>query len=79
MDLRLSTDAGRYLCDFIFYTGLLEYWKRGGDRSVGGGDAPVTFLHVPTGTEEREIEKGRMVAEGLIRALVESKFPAGGE
>lgn len=30
-----STDAGRYLCDFIYYT------------SLHCGDAPVMFVHVP--------------------------------
>ena len=30
-----SSDAGRYLCDFIYYTSLFH------------GDAPVIFVHVP--------------------------------
>ncbi|MCJ1281726.1 hypothetical protein MMC26_001048 [Xylographa opegraphella] len=65
LPLRLSTDAGHYLCEFIYYTGLLEYWRR--DRK---GEMPVLFLHVPKGVEVEDVDRGRRVAEGLIQAVV---------
>ena len=75
-DVRLSDDAGRYLCDFVFYTGLVEYWRR---RKEGedGEDAPVVFLHVPGETEDKNIRSGVRVAEGLIKALVETRWGRG--
>ncbi|MCJ1393981.1 hypothetical protein MMC18_006858 [Xylographa bjoerkii] len=67
LPLRLSTDAGHYLCEFIYYTGLVEYWRR--DPK---GERPVLFLHVPKGVEAEDVDKGRRVAEGLIQAVVGS-------
>lgn len=67
MDVRPSGDAGRYLCDFIYYTSLVEYWRR--DL---GMVAPVMFLHVPGRVEDLDIEMGRKVAMGLIGAMVGS-------
>ncbi|MCJ1295183.1 hypothetical protein MMC34_006745 [Xylographa carneopallida] len=65
--LRLSTDAGHYLCEFIYYTGLVEYWRRDPE-----GERPVLFLHVPKGLEAEDIDRGRKVAEALIQAVVGS-------
>ncbi|KAL8784601.1 MAG: hypothetical protein Q9213_003856 [Squamulea squamosa] len=67
VDVRPSSDAGRYLCDFIYYTSLVEYW-----RKDPKGMAPVMFLHVPGGTKDFDIEMGRKVALGLIGAMVSS-------
>ena len=71
-DVRPSSDAGYFLCDFIYYTGLLEYWKR--DPT---GDRPVVFLHVPGGHAKKDIEKGTKVAEALLKALVGSHVVRG--
>ncbi|KAI9876925.1 MAG: hypothetical protein M1830_005281 [Pleopsidium flavum] len=65
-DVRLSDDAGRYLCDFTYYTSLLEFWRRGPE-----GERPVVFLHVPGGFAEEDLVRGREVVVALIRALVE--------
>lgn len=59
-DLRLSSDAGRFLCDHIYYTSLAHLWREGRTRSV-------LFLHVPADTNAEGIEKGRRVLLGLIR------------
>ncbi|MCJ1436893.1 hypothetical protein MMC27_006275 [Xylographa pallens] len=67
LPLRLSTDAGHYLCEFIYYTGLVEYWRRDPE-----GERPVLFLHVPKGVEAEDVDRGRRVAEGLIQAVVGS-------
>lgn len=64
-DVRVSDDAGRYLCDFIYYSSLVEAW---GEEK----DMKVLFLHVPGDTDEAAVERGRRVAVGLIRAMVES-------
>ncbi|KAI4116406.1 MAG: hypothetical protein LQ345_003173 [Seirophora villosa] len=67
VDVRPSNDAGRYLCDFTYYTSLVEYWRRD-----PGGKAPAMFLHVPGKIEDLDIETGRKVALGLIGAMVGS-------
>jgi hypothetical protein len=64
-DIRPSSDAGHYLCDFTYYTSLVEYWRRNPE-----GERPVMFFHVPGGAEEKDVERGRRVALGLIAALV---------
>lgn len=64
-DLRPSDDPGRYLCDFIYYTSMVEYWRRDHE-----GRRPVMFLHVPAGNTEEDLERGRKVVMGLIEALV---------
>ncbi|KAL8757744.1 MAG: hypothetical protein Q9199_001997 [Rusavskia elegans] len=67
VDVRPSSDAGRYLCDFIYYTSLVEYWRKDPKAM-----APVMFLHVPGKSEDYDIEIGRKVALGLIGAMVAS-------
>ena len=67
-DLRPSDDPGRYLCDFVYYTSMVEYWRR--DHKSA---RPVMFLHVPDGTTDRDLARGKKVALGLIEALIASK------
>ncbi|KKZ67847.1 hypothetical protein EMCG_06476 [[Emmonsia] crescens] len=62
-DMRLSEDAGRYLCEFIFYTSLAHAYRERRNRSV-------VFLHVPGRTDDEGIQIGREVAVGLVRCLV---------
>ena len=69
LDLRPSNNAGHYLCDFTYYACMLEYWRR-----QPRGPRPCMFLHVPSGLEEKDIERGREVALGLIYALVASEM-----
>ncbi|PYI11393.1 peptidase C15, pyroglutamyl peptidase I-like protein [Aspergillus sclerotiicarbonarius CBS 121057] len=64
-DARISTDAGRYLCEFIFYTSLAQAYHGGHDRNV-------SFLHVPATCLDEDIELGKEVAIALIKALVTS-------
>ena len=66
IDVRPSGDAGRYLCDFIYYSSLAELWKRDEERRV-------VFLHVPVESDELSIARGREVLIELIRALVQSR------
>ena len=69
VDLRPSNNAGHYLCDFIYYASMLEYWRR-----EPRGQRPCMFLHVPSGLEEEDIRRGREAALGLITALVASEM-----
>ena len=41
------------------------------------GERPVVFLHVPSLPTEPQVEQGRQVALGLIRALVASREKLG--
>ncbi|KAJ9194575.1 hypothetical protein DTO164E3_7242 [Paecilomyces variotii] len=62
-DIRISHDAGRYLCEFIFYTSLAQALQEGRDRSV-------VFFHVPSWHDEANIKVGTETAVALIKALV---------
>ncbi|OCK76180.1 peptidase C15, pyroglutamyl peptidase I-like protein, partial [Lepidopterella palustris CBS 459.81] len=66
-DVRLSEDAGNFMCGFIYYNSLAHFYKK-----ANGGERPVMFLHVPNLPTEEDIKSGREVACALIRALVES-------
>ncbi|KAK7421914.1 hypothetical protein QQX98_001908 [Neonectria punicea] len=66
MDLRISEDAGRYLCDFIYYSSLAELWKQDRPRKV-------VFFHVPADASHTSIAQGRELAVNLIRSIVESE------
>ena len=65
--VRMSGDAGRFLCDFVFFESLSVRWKEGRDR-VG----KVCFLHVPGETDEGSVLRGVRVAEAAIRSVVGS-------
>ncbi|KAL3478080.1 hypothetical protein BJX99DRAFT_114393 [Aspergillus californicus] len=62
-DIRISEDAGRYLCEFIFYTSLSFAYKEGQDRNI-------VFFHVPSSCRDQDLETGTRVAVGLIKAIV---------
>ena len=42
--VKLSLDAGRYLCDFIYYCSLASSWKC---QQQYGNCTKVLFLHCP--------------------------------
>ncbi len=80
LDLRISVDAGRYLCDFMYFSSLAHLFRR--NQAAGGQDARfrrrrVVFLHVPSAATPERIEVGRALAVELIRALVEAELVAG--
>jgi pyroglutamyl-peptidase len=64
-DVRVSEDAGRYLCDFIYFSSLAYLTKKKEEKRV-------VFLHVPVETEERHIAMGIEATIELIRAIVQS-------
>ncbi|KAK4157804.1 Pyroglutamyl-peptidase 1 [Chaetomidium leptoderma] len=67
LDLRISEDAGHYMCDFIYFSSLAHLYKAGEERKV-------LFLHVPSDASERSIEVGRELVLQLVRAMVESEM-----
>lgn len=68
-DLRISDDAGRYLCDFIYYSSLATCYKQNKPRKV-------LFFHVPADPTEGMIKQGHELAVNLVRAIVESEVAA---
>ncbi|KAI1328285.1 putative pyroglutamyl peptidase type I [Xylariaceae sp. FL0255] len=66
-NLRVSEDAGRYLCDFIYMSSLAHLWKQQRRRNV-------VFLHVPLHSDEQSITRGVELVLNLIRSLVESEL-----
>lgn len=72
--VRLSRDAGKFLCEFILYTSLAYRTvdARRGDEAALEKTGKAAFLHVPGGIDEDSILRGRNVAEAAIRAFVGS-------
>ncbi|KAK0729103.1 hypothetical protein B0T21DRAFT_403055 [Apiosordaria backusii] len=69
-DLRISEDAGHYLCDFIYYSSLAHLTCSGEERKV-------VFLHVPSEASAAWVKVGRELCLGLVRAMVESEVVRG--
>ena len=65
-DLRISEDAGRYMCEFIYYSSLAHRLKQQKPRKV-------VFLHVPSDASAKSVAQGRELMINLIRAIVESE------
>ncbi|KAL5447866.1 hypothetical protein PMIN07_001862 [Paraphaeosphaeria minitans] len=71
-DVRISPDAGNFMCGFIYYNSLAQYYEKKED------ERPVAFLHVPDlSHNEEKLATGREVAVALIKALVESRRQVG--
>jgi pyroglutamyl-peptidase len=66
-DVRRTDDVGHYVCGFIYYLSLEQFWKKGEEE-----DRPVLFMHVPPLPQSEDIKKGVDVAVGLIQAVAES-------
>lgn len=74
--VKLSRDAGRFLCEFILMCSLIYRYKQhqytpitsDSDSKLG----KVAFLHVPNGTEPADVARGAMIAESAIRSFVAS-------
>ncbi|CAG8709300.1 15826_t:CDS:2, partial [Acaulospora colombiana] len=63
MPIEPSDDAGRFLCDFIYYSSLREALARYGPQGAGR----VLFVHVPP---DGTIEEGVQVLKAVIKSLV---------
>ncbi|KAK0108543.1 hypothetical protein ONS95_003344 [Cadophora gregata] len=64
-DVRISEDAGRYLCDFIYFSSMAYLTQKEEERRV-------VFLHVPVNADEVAIENGVEITIELIRAMIQS-------
>jgi pyrrolidone-carboxylate peptidase len=62
-DVRISDDAGRYLCEFIFYSSLALAYEQRQPQSV-------VFLHIPSATDDASLELGTEAAVALIKTAV---------
>lgn len=64
-DIRISEDAGRYLCDYIYYSSLAQLLRKGEEKRV-------VFLHLPRDADDASVQAGVEITLELIRALVQS-------
>ena len=69
--VRTSTDAGKFLCEFVLYESLALRAVEDAEMQTGK-KGKVAFLHVPGPVDRESIARGVKVAEAAIRALVES-------
>lgn len=69
IDVRISTDAGRYLCEYIYYASLAHCNVKSAVRGKEP-QANVLFLHVPGDADQAAVEKGVHVTVELIKAAV---------
>ncbi|KAH8179976.1 pyroglutamyl peptidase domain-containing protein [Sarocladium implicatum] len=72
--LRISEDAGHFLCDFIYYSSLSHLYAH-----HPGKPRKVLFMHVPADANEQTIPRGVEMALGLIRSIAESEVAASEE
>jgi pyroglutamyl-peptidase len=71
-DVRISHDAGNFLCGFIYYNSLAHF------HAISEKERPVAFMHVPDLSDsEEKMREGRNVTIELIKALVESRRERG--
>lgn len=70
-DLGISEDAGRFLCDFIYYSSLSHVHAH-----HPGRPRKVLFLHVPAGASDEAVVRGRELALTLIRSIAEGEVAA---
>ncbi|KAF4580990.1 Peptidase C15, pyroglutamyl peptidase I-like protein [Ophiocordyceps camponoti-floridani] len=64
MDLRISDDAGRFLCEYIYHASLAHLLRNHRPRNV-------LFLHVPCHAAERYVKQGTELAVALVRAVAD--------
>ncbi|KAI1399969.1 peptidase [Hypoxylon fuscum] len=62
--LKISDDAGHYLCDFIYFSSLAHLHKQQRPKKV-------VFFHVPLHPDEESISRGKELALQLIRSIAE--------
>ncbi|KAI9727292.1 MAG: hypothetical protein M1828_006911 [Chrysothrix sp. TS-e1954] len=72
-DVRISTDAGGYLCEYLYYASLAYFRHKGNDQKPWHEKTNISFLHVPDSLEAEHLAEGKSVAMALIHALVDSR------
>ncbi|CUS13842.1 unnamed protein product [Tuber aestivum] len=75
LPIKVSDDAGRFLCEFIYYTSLKAACEKEGNGKLKS--EKVLFMHVPPLAEPFGVETGRKVlievAKGMVKAGEERK------
>lgn len=62
VEFGISSDAGRYLCDFIYYTSLYV------------NSAPVLFIHVPELGKPYTVQQLARALKNIIEVLIEDIY-----
>ncbi|KAI1375526.1 peptidase [Hypoxylon crocopeplum] len=70
LNLRMSEDAGHYLCDFIYFSSLAHLYKQQRPKKV-------IFFHVPLHPDQESLNRGKELALQLIRSICESGLGKG--
>lgn len=80
-DVRISEDAGRYICEYQLYASLAHMSHVGNGKLPWKERTTVAFMHVPkcaaAGVEK--LERSREVAIGLIYSLIDSRRSRDGD
>jgi pyroglutamyl-peptidase len=69
-DLRISPDAGDYMCGFIYWNSMSWFYRKFKEEGEQGKDLPVAFSHVPPLPEKEDVEMGIQLTIELIRAMI---------
>ena len=69
--VRMSTDAGKFLCEFLLFESLALRAVEDAE-SQAGKKGKVAFLHVPGPVDRESVARGVKVAEAAIWSLVAS-------
>ncbi|KAI9338357.1 hypothetical protein DFJ73DRAFT_962129 [Zopfochytrium polystomum] len=69
--MKVSRDAGHYLCDFIYYSSLAHLRVHQPDKR-----RRVVFLHVPDDASDAAVQRGKEVVLALLQAMIESELAA---
>ena len=69
---RVSTDPGRYVCNYVYCSTLQQLGNKTGDSAIDGTGCSSLFLHVPpfgVVPEEEQLEYVSSLMEELIKSV----------
>ncbi|KAG0641384.1 hypothetical protein HOY80DRAFT_733865 [Tuber brumale] len=70
LPIKVSDDAGRFLCEFTYYTSLKAACEKEGNGNLKS--EKVLFMHVPPLAEPFGIETGRRVLIEVVKGMVKA-------
>ncbi|KAK7745065.1 hypothetical protein SLS53_003300 [Cytospora paraplurivora] len=73
LNLKISQDAGHFLCDYIYFNSLAACYKAQERRRVAFLHVPAV-RSVPANLYQESIDLGREIAIQLLRSIVESEL-----
>lgn len=71
--MKISQDAGHFLCDYIYFNSLANCYKANERRKVAFMHVPAV-KPVPLDVYQESIDLGREIAIQLLRSIVESEL-----